>query len=126
MTTSTHPRLTALTRVRDLNPALTESQEAYAVEHLIEAARVGKTSVAKLSAKRVALILEGAIAEADTSDIEIDDDQPENDIVLEDAIVLDLVARIKGVRGSHATCDHANTKVARAACRRARAKEIGK
>lgn len=114
MSNATAPRLSSADQAAALADthahALTPAERAFFIEHVIETAKVKKMSVSKLTKKVTDAILEQAWAEANTSDIEGVAD------------VIELRPAATRVRGSHEGCTHEANKVARAKCRRDRAR----
>lgn len=107
---------------------LTDAERAYVIEHLLDRARVTKTSVSKLSRKTIAEIVAAAQAEANDSDVltnqSHEEDPSDGDDLAEVIELRPVAAEVKAprVRGSHAGCTHDTGKVARAKCRRERAR----
>lgn len=110
-------RLNTYANARTLNGR----ELAYAVTHLAEAVRAAKTTVAKFSTKRIEAIINDARAEANDSDMPKKlagvTVRPPKELL---ADVIELPT--KKATGAHAACSHEATKVARAKCRRERAR----
>lgn len=106
----------AIARLNQSSSQLNDSEMAFAVEHLIAEGRTRKMSVSKLPQKVVKDIIDLALAEAN------DADMPGVVNPADVELASEMFEAAPRIRGSHAGCTHDTGKVARAKCRRERAR----
>lgn len=91
------PRIQVINRLATFieGQPFTPAEHAYITDHVIEAARTRKTSIAKLSQKVIETIIEEAKADANDSDIEIEPEPGTYTMMSDDEIDANIAADAK-------------------------------